>query len=131
MSNIFDSYIPKFVVNLNKTNDDILFVSTSYFSPEGDIYQLDKRTVSPNVIQTTQSLNELVPDVSDSYPFKIVTPIEEDGSTLILSPAVDADPTASQHYYAPIYFERYIPEVLNSLERNFTELSDVEPILSE
>lgn len=127
MNNIFNSYIPKFVVNLNKNNEDIIFVSESYFSPSGDIYELDKRTVAPIVIQTTQSLNELVPEVSDTYPFKIVTPIDEDGATILLSPSVDSVPTASQHYYAPIYFERYLPEVLNNLDKTFVELTNEAP----
>jgi len=123
MSNIFDSYIQKFIVNLNRDNEDIITVSTRYFSPEGDVYTLDTRTVAPNVLQTTQSLNELQPEVSTKYPFKVVTPVLEDGSTLIYSPSVNTQPTASQHYYAPVYFERIQPIIIRNLNNSFSELT--------
>lgn len=131
MNNILNSYIPKFLINLNRSNEDIIFVSSSNFSPEGDVYELDLRTVAPNVIQTTQSLNELQPEVSDTYPFKIVTPIDIDGATLVLtSRNEEARPTASQHYYAPTYFDRYKSEFMNSIDKAFTELSNT-PLVSE
>jgi len=123
MTNIFNTYIPKFIVDIKRDNNDVLFVSSSAFSAEGDVYTLDVRTVSPNVIQTTQSLNELKPEVSDVYPYKIVTPIDYDGSTILLVPSVENEPTASQHYYAPIYFERYNKTVLNNIDRQFLELT--------
>lgn len=123
MTNIFNTYIPKFIVDIKRDNKDILFVSSSAFSAEGDVYTLDVRTVSPNVIQTTQSLNELKPDVSDVYPYKVVTPIDYDGATILLVPSIENEPTASQHYYAPIYFERYNKTVLNNIDRRFLELT--------
>lgn len=122
MSNIFDTYVPKFIVNLNRENEDIVTVETRYFSEEGDVYTLDLRTVAPNVLQTVQSLGELEPEVSTTYPFKVVTPIQEDGSTLIYTPSINTIPTASQHYYAPIYFERINPLIIYNLDKSFTEL---------
>lgn len=123
MNSIFNSYIPKFLVDLNKNNEDIITVTTQYFSPEGDIYELDTRTLSPNLIQTTQSLQELQPEISTIYPFKIVTPLDFDGSTILQSPSMTTQPTASQGYYAPIYFERYNADVIRNIDTQFTELS--------
>ena len=123
MNSIFNSYIPKFLVDLNKNNEDIITVTTKYFSPEGDIYELDTRTLSPNLIQTTQSLQELQPEISTVYPFKIVTPLDFDRSTILQSPSMTTQPTASQGYYAPIYFERYNADVIRNIDTRFTELS--------
>lgn len=123
MINFQDSYVSKILVDLNRNNEDIITVRTQYFSPRGDIYELDRRTVSPVMIQTTQSLQELRPEISTVYPFKIVTPIDVDGSTVILSAGIDTAPTASQGYYVPIYFERYNNEILNNIDKEFTELS--------
>jgi hypothetical protein len=123
MINILDSYIPKFLVDLNRNNEDIITVRTNYLSPEGDVYELDTRTISPVLIQTTQSLQELQPEISTVYPFKIVTPLDPDGSTVLLSPTVESAPTASQGYYAPIYFERYQPQFLEAVDKTFTELT--------
>lgn len=122
-ANILNSYIPKFLVDLTRENEDIITVSTRYFSVDGDIYTLDKRTISPVLIQTTQSLQELRPEVSNVYPFAIVTPIEFDGSTLIMSPSVTSQPTASQNYYTPIYFERYNSDVILNIDKTFSELT--------
>lgn len=121
-NNILDSYIPKFFVELNRTNDDVIVVTTQYFSPEGDVYELDRRAVAPILVQTTQSLQELQPEVSNVYPFRIVTPLDFDGATLIMSPSITAEPTASQSYYAPIYFERYDPSVYTNISTDFSEL---------
>jgi hypothetical protein len=125
MNNILDSYIPKFLIDVNSSNNDIIFVSSSNFSPEGDVFELDLRTVSPNVIQTTASLNELQPETSTEYPFKIVTPLDVDGSTVVLSPRnSETPPTASQHYYAPLYFERFNQDFLRKVDKSFTELTN-------
>ena len=123
MLNILNSYIPKFLVDLKKNNEDIIIVSSSYFSPEGDVYELDTRTLSPNLIQTTQSLQELQPEISTVYPFKIVTPLDFDGATILQSPSMTTEPTASQGYYAPIYFERYNADVIRNIDTRFTELT--------
>lgn len=123
MINILDSYIPKFLVELNRNNDDIITVTTEYLSPEGDIYELDKRSVNPILVQTTQSLQELRPEISNIYPFKIVTPIDVDGSTVIISSTPQTFPTASQGYYVPIYFERYQTNFVENVNREFTELT--------
>ena len=122
MTNILNSYISKFLVNLNRDNEDVITVSTNYLSREGDVYVLDTRTVSPSLVQTTQSLQELQPEVSDTFPFKIVTPIDIDGSTILLSPTPDTNPTASQGYYVPIYFDRYRPEFMENIDKTFREL---------
>lgn len=132
MTNILDTYIPKFLVTLKrKQNDDLIFVSSSKFSDNGDVYTLDTRVISPNVIPTEESLNNLQPEVSDVYPYKIVTPIDVDGATIIYSPTPETQPTASQHYYAPLYFERYRPAVIVSIDSQFTELTAPEPSVSD
>ena len=95
--NILNSYIPKYLVELQRANEDIITVRTNYFSPQGDVYELERRAISPVLIQTTQSLQELQPITSNVYPFAIVTPIDFDGATLIISPSVTTPPTASQH----------------------------------
>lgn len=131
MTNL-NTYIPKFLVALkNAENDDIITVSTTNFSANGDVYVLDTRTISPNVITTTQSLNDLQPDVSDVYPFKVATPTDTDGSTIVYTPTLENDPTASQHYYAPLYFERYRPNIVNAVNRQFTELTAPLPATSD
>lgn len=123
MNNIFDTYLPKFLVNLKRDNEDVLYVSSSKFSPEGDVYTLDVRTVSPNVLQTEQTINELKPDVSDVYPFKIVLPIDVDSSNVLQIPSINSTPTASQYYYVPVYFERYTPETYDTIDKKFRELT--------
>lgn len=122
-SNILNSYIPKFLVDLKRNNDDILKVSTRYLSADGYQYELVEETVSPVLVQTTQSLQELQPEISNVFPFKTVTSVQPDGSTLILTPSVDTVPTASQGYYVPIYFERYSQTVIQNIDKVFTELT--------
>ena len=111
------------MVNLKKNNEDIITVSTKNFSSDGDVFTIDTRVVSPSVIQTTQSLQELQPEISYTYPFKIVTPVDYDGATIIISPSINTAPTASQGYYVPIYFERYNLDVVNNIDKQFTELT--------
>lgn len=126
MINILQSYISKFLVDINRNNDDIIKVETEYFSPEGDVYVLDRRTVSPSVLQTTQSLSELQPEVSTVYPFKIVVPRDNDGAAVVLVPGTKTFPTASQNYYAPAYFERYERLVVDLIDTQFTELQSTQ-----
>lgn len=121
-NNLFSNYIPKFVVELNRANEDVRFVSTSYFDANGDVYEFDARTINPLIIQTTQSLQELRPEVSTTFPFKIVIPLDVDGANVLQVPTAFGPPTASQHYYAPIYFERYTPDIIRLIDKNFTEL---------
>jgi len=123
MTDILQTFIPKFVLNAQRDNDDVITVTTRYFSPEGDVYELDKRTISPNVIQTTQSLSELKPEVSEIYPFKIVPPKDFDGSTLLQTPGIGTFPTASQNYYAAVYYERYNDTIMRQISKQFTELT--------
>jgi hypothetical protein len=124
MANSFQSYISKLFVDVNRDNDDIIKVETEYLSPEGDVFILDKRTVSPVMIPTTSSVNELRPEVSDVYPYKIVTPLDADNSIIVLSPSIDTPVTASQNYYVPVYFEVYKQDVLNAINKEFTELEN-------
>lgn len=123
MTNPLNSFIPKFLVALKKNNDDIITVSTQNFSEEGDVFTVDTRVVSPSIIQTTQSLQELQPEISYTYPFKTVTPLDYDGSTIIISPSITAQPTSSQGYYVPLYFERYNRDVMRNIDKTFRELS--------
>lgn len=123
MSNIFDTYLPKFLVNLQRENEDVLYLSSSKFSPEGDVYTVDVRAVAPNVLQSEQSVQELKPNVSDVYPFKIVLPLEEDSSNLLQIPSARSFPTASQYYYVPMYFERYTRDTYDTVDKQFRELS--------
>lgn len=124
MASSFSSYIPKVYVESHRNNDDIITVETEYLSPEGDVYVLDKRTVSPLMLPTTQSIEELKPEVSDVYPYKIATPLDDDGATILLSPSIKYPVTASQNYYVPVYFELYKKNVLEAIDRRFTELDE-------
>lgn len=122
-ANILKSYIPKFLIDLNRENEDIITVDTNYFSVDFDSYVVDRRTVNPIVIQTTQSIAELKPEISNVYPYRAPTKIDYDGSTLFISPTATSQPSASQDYYVPIYFERYETSVLTSIDKTFTELT--------
>lgn len=122
MRDIFNSYLPKFLVELKRKNEDIAVVTTKYIGSGNELYELDTRVIAPIVVSTTRSLQELQPEISTAYPFKIVTPLDYDGATILQSPSVDTQPTASQGYYAPIYFERYNKEVLKEIDTEFKEL---------
>ena len=122
MANSFQSYISKLYVDVNRNNDDIIKVETEYLSPEGDVFILDKRTVSPVMIPTTSSIEELQPEISTTYPYKIATPLDIDGSSIVLSPTIDTPVTASQNYYVPVYFEIYKKDIINAISKEFTEL---------
>jgi hypothetical protein len=121
--NILRTYVSKVFINSNTRNDDVVQITTQKFSPEGDVYELDRRTISPSMLQTEASLEELEPEVSNTFPFKIVPPEDVDGSVILLSPTADTEVTASQNYYVPIYFERYNLEVLRQVDKDFNELS--------
>lgn len=127
MANSFNSYISKLLVDVNRNNSDVIQVETEYLSPEGDVFILDKRTISPVMIPTTSSIEELTPEVSDIYPYKIATPLDIDNSTVVLSPTIDTPVTASQNYYVPVYFEIYKQEILQSVSKEFAEL-ETEPV---
>lgn len=123
MNKIFDTYVPKFLVNLTRDNEDIRYVSSSTFSADGDVYELDVRVVSPNVLQTEKSINELRPNVSDTYPFKIVLPLEKDSSNVLQISSLNTFPTASQYYYVPMYFERFTVSTHRTVDKQFTEFA--------
>lgn len=122
-TDILNSYIPKILIEIDRNNDDVIKVTTNYLSPEGDVYQLDKRAISPIIIQTTQSIEELKPEISNTYPFKAPVKLDYDSSTILLTPSITSVPTSSQDYYVPIYFERYRSDVLTAIDKNFTELT--------
>jgi hypothetical protein len=128
MANILQqTYISKVIIGQNTNNDDVIQISTDFLSANGDVFTLDTRAISPSVIQTTSSISELEPEVSVVYPFKIVTPLDIDGSTIILSPSAQSQVTASQNYYTPLYFERYRKDVLEIIDRQFKELIIIQP----
>jgi hypothetical protein len=126
---IFQSYISKVFISVNTSNNDVIKISSQKFSPAGDVYELDRRVISPNIIQTEKSLDELKPEISNTFPFKVVPPIDADGSVVILSPTAETEVTASQNYYVPVYFERYNLDILREIDKEFTELEA--PIISE
>ncbi len=121
MSNKTATYISPVLVNANKENGDVVTIETEYLSPEGDTFQLNMNVLQPSALITTSSIAELKPEVSDVFPYKIVTPTIS-GSTLILSPSIETSPTASQNYYVAIKFERYQPSILRAIDRTFREL---------
>lgn len=123
MSNFLDSFVPKYLVTVNKKNEEIITVSTKNLSADGDTFIVDTRVLVPSVIETTQSLQELQPEVSDVYPYKIVTPVDYDGATILISPSISTQPTASQGYYVATYFERYNLDIVKNIDKNFVELS--------
>lgn len=129
MAKAFQSYISRVSVDVNRNNDDVIKVETEYLSPEGDVFVLDKRTVSPVMIPTTSSIQELQPEVSTTYPYKIATPLDIDSSTVVLSPTIDTPVTASQNYYVPVYFELYKSNVLSAINKEFFELEG--PVVEE
>ena len=43
-------------------------------------------------------------------------PLDFDGSTILQGPSMTTEPTASQGYYAPIYFERYNADVIKNID---------------
>jgi hypothetical protein len=120
---IFGGYISKIYVNLQTTNDDVVVVETKKLSSNGDIFELDRRVISPNVIQTAKSLDELQPEISDTFPFKIVPPTDQTGKMLLSVPSLENEVTASQNYYTPIYFERYNLDILREIDKEFLELT--------
>lgn len=125
MADIFQSYISKVFVESQTENSDVVTIDTNFLSPEGDTFILERKVLSPNLIETTSSLNQLQPEVSTVYPYKSVPPREKDGSVLLYSRTIDTPVTASQNYYVPIYFERYDPEVLRNIDKEFTELVNI------
>lgn len=122
MSSQQATYLSNVLANINKENGDITTITTQYFSDDGDVFEIDNRVLRTSALLTTSSLEELKPEISNVYPYKVVTPQLPNGSTLILSPSIETIPTASQNYYTSIKFERYQPSILRALDRQFTEL---------
>jgi hypothetical protein len=124
--NIVQSFISKLYVNINARNDDIIKITTKKLSSGGDTFELDTRTISPNVIQSEKSINELNPEISNTYPFKVVVPTDDTGKTTIYSPTIEFEVTASQSYYVPVYFERYDADIIREINKEFEEFELVE-----
>lgn len=123
MHNIQQTYISKVIVKSSKNAGKTIKISSNYLSPSGDVFTLEGSVIEDVAINSQESINDLSPEISTTYPYKVVTPIEPDGSTLILSPDVNTTPTASQNYYAPVVFERYQRPILTAIDRQFTELT--------
>lgn len=117
------TYISNVLISLLKENDEVITVTTENLSPNGDVFTLDNRVLTVNPLISTSSLNELQPEVSDVFPYKAVTPKLPNGHTLILSPSTQVFPTASQNYYMVTKFQRYNPDVIRSINREFEELN--------
>lgn len=122
MSNKNITYISKVITSLFKQNEDVITIQTETLSPEGDTFIVDNRVLTVSALVTTSSLNELTPEISETFPYKIVTPKLSNGHTLILSPNTAVFPTASQNYYMATKFDRYNPTVIRSIDREFQEL---------
>jgi hypothetical protein len=125
--NIFSGYISKIYVDAKTTNDDVVTVTTKKFSLSNEIFELDRRVISPSVLLTEKNLEELQPEVSDVYPFAVVPREDSTGKTIIYSPTVENEVTASQNYYTSVYFERYDLDVLREINREFEELESGTP----
>lgn len=123
MPNSTITYVPSFLNSVKGANQEIVLVSSSVFSPQGDVFTLNFGTLNTNTIITTQSFNDLVVETSEIYPRKIVPPTDTDGSTILLITAVTSAPTASQNYYVPLRFERFKQQVTNLIDRQFIELT--------
>jgi hypothetical protein len=124
MADVLNTYIPQFLVDRKKDNNDIVTVTSQYLLG-GNIFELDSRVISPNIVQTDESLSELKPEISFVYPYKIVLPTDEDGASVLLSRNVNTPVTASQNYYIPLYFERYDTNIIRALNKDFEEFPPV------
>jgi hypothetical protein len=125
--NILRGYISKIYVDVKTSNDDVVTVTTKKFSSSNEIFELDRRVISPSVLLSEKNLEELQPEVSDVYPFAIVPPEDSTGKTIIYSPTIENEVTASQNYYTSVYFERYDLDVLREINRDFEELESGTP----
>jgi hypothetical protein len=123
MADVLRNYINKVVAVTDFKNKDVVTIETRGFTEAGDVFTLEERTIAPSLIQTTRDLQELNPETSNTFPYKIVPPKDQDGATILLSPSVDSPVTASQNYYVPIYSERYNIDIIRFIEKDFTELT--------
>lgn len=127
MIDIMNVVIPKKIVTVDYTNADLKIVSSSYTAPDGTPSIRQKTVVKPDMKKLTIEDKSLHLDVSNNYPFKIVTLVTEDSASLIYSPSLQTYPTASQSYYAPLYAERFTPEFILAITREFTEFTVESP----
>jgi len=121
-NNVLRSSVNKVIINSDFQNTDIVQIETNVLSSEGDVFSVDRRLVQPSYIQTTGSVVQYEPEVSSVYPYKIETPRDTDGATILFSPDIETPVTASQNYYTKVYYERYNLEILRQLDKVFTEL---------
>jgi hypothetical protein len=124
MASLFDTFIPKKIVDSKKQNRDVVEVEYKQLDDNNLTYAIYQREISPSVLHSEDDLFELKPEVSQIYPFKIVTPVNDEGMTEILTPGITSHPTASQNYYIPVYIEYYDHNVLRLIDREFTELPE-------
>jgi hypothetical protein len=121
-NNILRSSVNKLIINSDFQNTDVVQIQTNVLSPDGDVFTIDRRLIQPSYVQTTGSVVQYEPEISTVYPYKIETPRDTDGATILLSPDIDIPVTASQNYYTKLYYERYNIDVLRVLDKQFSEL---------
>lgn len=114
MIDIMNVTIPKKIVSVLYNNSDLKIVSSSVGQ---------KTIITPDLKKLTDKDKSLQLDISQNYPFKIVTLVTEDSSSLIYSPSLQTSPTASQSYYVPLYAERYVSGFILALTREFSEFT--------
>jgi hypothetical protein len=124
MANLSKTFVPTKIVDSKKQNEDIVNVEYKKLDDDNFVYTIYQRELSPSILLTESDLFELKPEVSEIYPFKIVTPVSDEGVTEILAPSITSHPTASQNYYIPIYTEYYVHDVLRLIDRSFVELPE-------
>jgi hypothetical protein len=126
MSNFTVNYISVALADAKKTNPNAIIVETDYIE-DGKTFTLAKRAIPQNaLISSLTDDTNLIYETSESYPYKVVTPKDESGATIIYSPDIDTFVTASQNYYAKLKFERYQESILRSIDKTFLELEPPE-----
>jgi hypothetical protein len=120
---ILRNSLNKVIISSDVANSDMIKVSTSVLSSNGDVYEVDTRLLTPSLVQTSREVAELNPEVSTSYPYKVIVDRDSSGVVQLYVPDIDIPVTASQNYYVPLYYERYSVPILRVLDRQFTELS--------
>jgi hypothetical protein len=122
MTNFRTSYISIALADAKKTNPNAIIVETDYIE-NGKTFTLAKRAIPQNAVisSSTDDVN-LIYETSESYPYKVVTPQDDSGATIIYSPNIQTAVTASQNYYTRMKFERYQESILRSIDKAFLEL---------
>jgi hypothetical protein len=131
MSNYTVSYISIALADAKKTNPNAIIVETDYIE-DGKTFTLAKGAIPQNALisASTDDIN-LIYETSQIYPYKVVTPKDESGATIIYSPNIQTFVTASQNYYTKLKFERYQQSILRSIDKSFLELEPPEEIVTD